>query len=877
MSIRRQSKRGQTTVELLLLLGISLTALLIVYSLYGQQIQYSSSAKEMATAKATIERMVTAANSLSISGAGSRTTVLIELPTSLRMDDSGIYGSELVLRLRNRTDIIGSADVNFSGTWKRNGNSFVKGGYYAALVFDGNSVNIIYDDFELSEESISIQSKQSTISQESFTVRNTSANTAYFTITSAFSNSPYAVLSLGDGDGSFSLAESEMRLIDFNITTNDSAYGNYSGALNIEAQLNDDYRDYNISKSVLASVEVSIAPSETTNWESLFFTTENNFSTNANLLLSRYFKTTPNMGVSFVPSGELDWNTSANYTYLSSDYNRDMNGLRGYWKFNDKNSGGYIMNSATGVRDGNLISGADVNGVGFWDTNAGWFDGSNDYVDLGNDSGLDLTGDFSIFAWVNYSSFATANYWEHAIIARDEGGGSNDKWIFTVTSQTGGTHFEYYSTVTGTNTELNGNLWNVALGAWNYLGITKQGSTFTFYRNGQPDGTAVSANALPLSISVNTRIGFAESRYFHGTIDEATIWNRALSASEIAADYNNFLSMKYVSSSQYIRPSDSLNYLTIGTDQNFSYGYEIDSNDKFFDASLLALWHFNDKNSDGFVLNSATGLRDGNLVGGADVNAAGLWDTNAGYFDGVNDYLYTPFNPNSNIGDNNPFSVSFWAYPKNKLSNLVTVGCGNWTVSPVQRWFVGQYTGNWYWGLGNTYDIATGVSVDPNTWQHVVWVYDGSKNYIYKNGVLIYVKTYTGIGNYPDMVSPLGAINQNGGFVQDFNGLLDDVAIWNRTLSSSEVSDLFRKGISRLDLNIYTCTDSACASIVGTKQISGAKHGTEIDISSLALGNYLKYSVDYNFLPQFADNNYTPLKAVYGLPAFSDFNLVYTS
>ncbi|VVB75366.1 Concanavalin A-like lectin/glucanases superfamily protein [uncultured archaeon] len=872
-----QSKRGQTTVELLLLLGVSLTALLIVYSLYGQQIQYSTSAKEIATAKSTIERMVTAANSLSISGAGSRTIVLVELPTSLRMDDSGIYGNELVLKLRNRTDIVGMADVNFSGTWKRNGNSFVKGGYYATLVFDGNAVNIIYDDFDLSTESISIQTKQSTISQSSFTIRNNSSKTAYFTVASDFSNSPYAVISLGTGDNSFSLGEGEMRLIDINLETNSSAYGNYSGAIDIEAQLNDNYRDYNISKQVVVSAEVSTAPSGEVTWESLFFTTQNDFSANANISLSKYFKTTPNFGISFIPSGELDWNANANYTYLSSDYNRDMNGLVGYWKFNDKNSGGYILNSATGLRDGQLMGGADVNGVGLWDTNSGYFDGTNDYADLGNDSRLNLTGDFSIFAWVNYSSFATSNYWEHAIIARDVGGGSQNKWIFTVTSQTGGTHFEYYNTTTGTNTELNGNLWTVSLGAWNYLGITKQGSTFTFYRNGQSDGTAVSANALAASIATNTKVGFAESRYFNGTIDDASIWNRALSASEIAADYNNFLSVKYISSQKYMRPSHSLNSLIVGKDQNFSYGYELDSNDKFFDANLLALWHFNDKNSDGFVLNSATGLRDGNLAGGADVNAAGLWDTNAGYFDGVNDYLYTTFNPNSNIGDNNPFSVSFWAYPKNKLSNLVTVGCGNWNVSPVQRWFVGQYTGNWYWGLGNTYDTATGVSVDTNTWQHIVWVYDGSKNYIYKNGVLTYTKTYTGIGNYPDMVSPLGAINQNGGFVQDFNGLLDDVAIWNRALSSSDVSGLFRKGISRLDLNISSCSDSACATVVGTKQISGAKHGAEIDISSLALSDYLKYSVGFNFLSQFADNNYTPYKAAAGFPAFSDFNLSYTS
>lgn len=979
---QRKHMRGQSTVELLVLLGISLLALLIIYSLYGQQMQFSATAREASTAKATIERMVTAANSLSISGAGSKTTVLVELPLSLRMENSAIVGNELLLQLRNRTDVVGSADVNFSGDWKREEGVFVKGGYYATLVFDGNAVNIIYDDFELSTQSVSIQAKQNTVSLSSFTLRNTSSTTATFSINPNFSNSPFAVLLLGEGDDNFSLGADEMRTIDYNISTNSSAYGDYSGSFDIIGQLNDGYRDYNITKQVIVSLEVfldpadvrfyppsksyelfsgatqsgafslcnfsdsniplawskdsnadanmvswfSLPPSDSIgvindayggvcrdfnitisppagsvsnnydanftvtynstltstgylyaklhNWKSLFFTTQNDFDSNANLSSSRYFKSTSGLGAAIAPSGELDFNSSANYTYNSADYNRDMNLLVAYYKFNDKNSSGYILNSATNLRQGQLAGGMDVNVFGLWDTNAGYFDGSDDYVDLGNSSDLSLTGDFSIFAWVNYKSFATSNYWEHAIVARDEGPGATNKWIFTVTSQTGGTHLEYYNTSIGSNTELNGNLWNVTLGAWNYLGIVKQGNNFTFYRNGMPDGTAVSANALSSTINANVKVGFAESKYFNGSIDELKIYKRALSSSEVAADYNNFLSTTYVSEVKSVSVY-SFNSAVLNTDQNYSFGHELDTNDKFFDANLVALWHFDDKNSGGWMLNSATGVRDANFLNGADTNAVGLWDTNAGYFDGVNDYVYTPFNPDSSIGDNKPFTVSIWAYPKNITSNQVSVGCGNWAVSPVQRWFFGVYLGAWDWGLGNTYDIATGVTAMKDAWQHVVWSYDGSKMYMYFNGVPVYSKAYTGIGNYPSLALPLGALNQSGSIVQYYNGYLDEVAIWNRSFSAVEASSLFRKGASRLDLNISSCSDAACASVTGTKQFTSVKHNTALDISSLELGNYLKYSLGFKYLPEFSDNNYTPFKAYSGFAALSDLNISY--
>ncbi len=173
---------------------------------------------------------------------------------------------------------------------------------------------------------------------------------------------------------------------------------------------------------------------------------------------------------------------------------------------------------------------------------AAYFNGANGYVDVGNSPSLNLNGDFSIFAWVNYASFATGNYWEHAIIAKDVGGGSNNKWMFSVTSQTGGTHFEYYVAPSGPSQELNGNAWNVVLGSWNLLGITKQGSTFTFYRNGQPDGTVTNSNSLPSVVAADAKLGFAEAAYFNGELADVQVYGAALTAGQALQLYQQGMS-----------------------------------------------------------------------------------------------------------------------------------------------------------------------------------------------------------------------------------------------------------------------------------------------------------------------------------------------
>jgi len=75
-----------------------------------------------------------------------------------------------------------------------------------------------------------------------------------------------------------------------------------------------------------------------------------------------------------------------------------------------------------------------------------------------------------------------------------------------------------------------------------------------------------------------------------------------------------------------------------------------------------------------------------------------------------------------------------------------------------------------------------------NTWVHVVFTYDGNNIKLYQNGIEIATKSETGKINWLPSDSMQLGFNANG---KSFNGALDNLKIYGRALSASEVSELY--------------------------------------------------------------------------------------
>jgi hypothetical protein len=154
------------------------------------------------------------------------------------------------------------------------------------------------------------------------------------------------------------------------------------------------------------------------------------------------------------------------------------------------------------------------------------FDGSNDWVTVSDDVGLDLSGAMTLAAWVRPDSVTG---WR-TVLLKETGNGlayglysSDDEGLPSVYINTGGTD------IAATGPE------SLSAGTWSHLAATYDGSSLRLYVNGQLvatrniTGSIVTSNG-PLRFGGNAIWG----EHLDGSLDEVRIYNTVLTANEIA-------------------------------------------------------------------------------------------------------------------------------------------------------------------------------------------------------------------------------------------------------------------------------------------------------------------------------------------------------
>lgn len=160
--------------------------------------------------------------------------------------------------------------------------------------------------------------------------------------------------------------------------------------------------------------------------------------------------------------------------------------------------------------------------------------------------------------------------------------------------------------------------------------------------------------------------------------------------------------------------------------------------------------------------------------------------------DGKTQYIEVPYSPVLNT--NGPFSVEFWAN-----QTVVAAGAKSGVMSFDGNTGFLFYSDNndphWgfrvFYGTGRTYVKDTGPDNQPNTWYHVVGVFDGTLVHIYVNGVENATpQPIGGDGYVPNTTAPLriGAGNPAGAPSLLFPGWIDEVAVYPYALSPSQIT-----------------------------------------------------------------------------------------
>ena len=193
--------------------------------------------------------------------------------------------------------------------------------------------------------------------------------------------------------------------------------------------------------------------------------------------------------------------------------------------------------------------------------------------------------------------------------------------------------------------------------------------------------------------------------------------------------------------------------------------------------------------------NDALGNYNGTLVNGA---TYGTGIINNGFsFDGVNDYVDL-----GNVLDfdgSTPFSISAWCYFTTNTTQAIFAKFTLTQGYVLQR----RNSQDIRFGLyalnvsGSYLSVRTTSTVSTGGWKHIVVTYDGSKDV---SGVNIYVDdslmTLTTEANALIGSTSTTATAKIGSRQSDLylNGLEDEVGIWNRELTPSEVTELYNSG-----------------------------------------------------------------------------------
>jgi hypothetical protein len=166
------------------------------------------------------------------------------------------------------------------------------------------------------------------------------------------------------------------------------------------------------------------------------------------------------------------------------------------------------------------------------------FDGTNDRVDCGNASSVQITGSsITLEAWI-YPTSWQPNFWQGNIINKELNGPNNGYML-----RVGGGGFLNFNLGSGVWNELTSSTAVLTLNTWQHIAGVYDGSYLRLYVNGVATDSLAATMSIANATGKNLTIGDWSSigRHFEGSIDEARVWNVARSTSDIQNSMNSEL------------------------------------------------------------------------------------------------------------------------------------------------------------------------------------------------------------------------------------------------------------------------------------------------------------------------------------------------
>lgn len=211
--------------------------------------------------------------------------------------------------------------------------------------------------------------------------------------------------------------------------------------------------------------------------------------------------------------------------------------------------------------------------------------------------------------------------------------------------------------------------------------------------------------------------------------------------------------------------------------------------------SGISRWTFDSGDTNSGTVVDVWGSNDG-TINGAMTGVSGAnqtYTTNEAYsFDGEKDYISQPFNP----ADGSDHTTSVWIYPTDMSSDHDIAG--GYNISPPEddgdQYRLRLYAdGSMDW-LTTRRAVKYGIqgattAISTNNWYHVVATFNSSTGY------KLYIDNSQIASSAETTFHPVSSAALDiGRFVYYWQGKMDDFRFYDKTLSRTEVSNLYNTG-----------------------------------------------------------------------------------
>ena len=462
-------------------------------------------------------------------------------------------------------------------------------------------------------------------------------------------------------------------------------------------------------------------------------------------------------------------------------------GLVGHWTFDGPTISGTTVKDVSGNgNNGTLVNGpttiAGVLGQALS------FNGTSQYATIGTAStfNYDRTQPLTICAWIKPNTLSvngtifsklsnTSPYPGFEFNQFNPGSGSigNGLQLYEINSFTGNTLDVYVPNI-------------LTAGVWQHACVTYSGNSLasgvTFYRNGVAYVPTALYNNLTSSIlnSVTPEIGGRNGQniLMHGSIDDVRIYNRALPASQITQLYD----------------------LGLGSHQNATV------NPPNLQSGLVGHWTFDGPSISGTTVKDVSGSgNNGTMVNGPTPVAGVLGQALS--FNGTSQYVSVP--DSSSLRLSTALAMALWFRTTSNGSDIGFIrkdtlsgarylygiqmnGVSNGACS---THYSGGIVAAQYYN-GTCFEAPSTLDLNDGKWHQAVMTISGTTLTLYVDGKFQSSTTITGIQGAPTGATGIGAdpANSSSGVMGYLSGSIDDVRIYNRALSASEVKQLYNLG-----------------------------------------------------------------------------------